>query len=78
MRIKSYMDDVYVYTAHLPASVNGVTVIRGDDYLVFINDNKCPEKQNKALQHELEHIKRGHLYNDLMFIAECEIEAQRA
>ncbi len=75
MRLHINIDDVYVYTASLPSPVNGVTVIKNGDYLVFINEEKCPEKQYEALEHELRHIKKGHLYSEIKFIVDCEREA---
>ena len=77
MRIECDIDGVYIYTADLPSSVNGVTVIKNGDYIVFINQNKCPAKQKLALKQELKHISRGHLYSDIKFVGDCENEVQQ-
>lgn len=44
MRIECDIDGVYIYTVDLPSSVNGVTVVKNGDYIVFINQNKCLAK----------------------------------
>ena len=77
MRIECDIDCVYIYTVDLPSSVNGVTVVKNGDYIVFINQNKCLAKQKLALKHELKHINRGHLYSDIKFVGDCENEVQQ-
>jgi len=41
-------------------------VLPNDDgtFDIYINEILPEEIQNKALEHELEHIRRDHLYND--------------
>lgn len=77
MRIECDIDGVYIYTVDLPSSVNGVTVVKNGDYIVFINQNKCLAKQKLALKHELKHINRGLLYSDIKFVGDCENEVQQ-
>ena len=77
MRIECDIDGVYIYTVDLQSSVNGVTVVKNGDYIVFINQNKCLAKQKLALKHELKHINRGHLYSDIKFVGDCENEVQQ-
>lgn len=68
------MGDTFVYAIPMCKSINGVTVVQNGDYLIFINSNKCPDKQQEALRHELEHIERGHLYDEVKLIGDCENE----
>lgn len=69
------MDNVFGYYVDLPAKTYGVTLVKGDDIIIFINKNICPAKQKDALRHELEHVNKGHLYNDIKLVAVCEAEA---
>ena len=43
---------------NLPCKINGVTTIdENGDYNIYINQNLCPCKIEKAIQHEIRHIK---------------------
>lgn len=56
--------DVYIRYIPLPHAVEGVTLPNDDDTSdIYINSNICPELQEKALRHEIEHIKKDHLYD---------------
>ncbi len=69
------MNDVYIYRVPLPSKTKGVTVIKDSNYVVLINNLLCPETQDRALHHELEHIGYDHLYDDCKDIVQCEAEA---
>lgn len=58
------MFDVFVRYAPFPVSTEAV-VIPNDDatFDIYINSRICAAKQQAALAHELEHLKRDHLYN---------------
>lgn len=57
------MNSIFINAIDLPAKVRGVTVKYQDDFYVFINDCLCPETQQKAVEHEIRHIKMDHFYN---------------
>lgn len=56
---------IFVRMIGLPDTVPAV-VLPNDDgtFDIYINANLPEEMQNRALEHELEHIRRDHLYND--------------
>lgn len=58
------MGDIFIRGLSLPGKVRGVTVEVQDDFIVFINTNLCPETQQRAIQHEIKHIKSDHFYQD--------------
>lgn len=70
------MNDVFIRgLINLPTTVRGVTVKdENDDYNVYINKNLCPEKQKAAIQHELNHIKKDHLFSHSKTAMQCESE----
>ena len=72
------MGDTYIYTVALPGHVKGVTVLKDSDYIVLINEALSEREREKALQHELRHIKKNHLYDDAIGIEDCESEADDA
>ena len=50
--------------ANLPPKVNGVTVIDDNgDYNIYINQDICPKKIKKAIQHELKHTINNDFFN---------------
>lgn len=57
--------NIFVRMIPLPHTVPAV-VLPNDDgtFDIYINSILPEETQNKALEHELEHIRRDHLYND--------------
>ena len=58
------MDDYFVYLVPLPHGVHGFVTPNDDDtYTIYINSNDSLERRIKALEHELEHIRKGHLYS---------------
>ncbi len=59
------MNRIFIKGLELPGTVRGVTVLApDDDFMVFINTNLCLETQQKAIAHEVRHIKQDHFYND--------------
>ena len=56
---------IFVRMIPLPETVPAV-VLPNDDgtFDIYINAILPDKVQNKALEHELEHIRRDHLYND--------------
>mgnify|MGYP003300807014 CR=1 FL=1 len=56
---------IFVRTIALPETVPAV-VLPNDDgtFDIYINATLPEEIQSRALAHELEHIRRDHLYND--------------
>jgi len=72
------MQDVYIYAIPLPGTVRGVTVLKNDDYIVFVNEYLCPERQQESIEHELRHIKYNHLYDRrYMEVGNLEFEAKK-
>lgn len=56
---------IFVRMIPLPDTVPAVTTPNDDGtFDVYINANLPEERQNRALEHELEHIRRDHFYND--------------
>ena len=61
--------------APLPARVNAVTVVDANgDFNIYINEQLSIEEQRRAYKHELEHIRRNHLFINKP-VEECEAEA---
>lgn len=56
---------VFVRLVSLPEAVKAV-VLPNDDgtFDIYINSNLPDELQNRALEHELKHIRKDHFYND--------------
>lgn len=70
------MENYYVRTVKLPGSVRGVTIPNDDGtFNVFINSSLSPECSNDTLNHELNHIKKDHFYEDTKSIEVVETEA---
>jgi hypothetical protein len=60
------MDDVFIRLAKLPDSAKGFVLDdENGDFNVYINGNLCYEMQLEAAKHELEHIKRNHLFKEV-------------
>lgn len=70
------MNNIIVRLADLDPRVRGF--VRPDsngDYNIYINCNLCIEMQKQTLRHELEHIRRNHIYSDrLVKQLEAEVE----
>lgn len=58
------MDQIIVRYIDLPAKMKGFVKVDCDgDYNIYININLGYFEQQKALDHELKHIKNGDFYN---------------
>lgn len=69
------MDDVCVRMVALPFSVRAVTIPNDDNtFDIYINAGLPMELQNKALEHELMHIRKDHFYDDCP-VGQNELEA---
>lgn len=57
------IENVNIREMYLGDAINAFITYVVDDcevwYTIFLNDALCEEKKRKALQHELEHIRRG-------------------
>ena len=59
------MGNVFVRMVSLPLSVRAVTLPNDDTtFDIYINADLPEELQNKALEHELVHIRRNHFYDE--------------
>lgn len=62
----------------LPETVKGcVTVLEDNHFLILINDSLSEEDQHEALEHELEHIRRGDLEDENKKVSDIENEVHR-
>ena len=59
------MGNVFVRLVPLPDAVRAVTIPNNDStFDVYVNSILPEELQNRALEHELQHIKQDHFYNE--------------
>lgn len=58
------MSQIFMRGAELPGKVRGVTIEMGDDFIIIVNTCLCAETQRKAAEHELQHIRLDHFYDD--------------
>lgn len=66
----------FVRRIPLPATVEGVTIPNDDGtFDIYINESLPPERQEDALRHELRHIAKDHLYDDISPVEQLEREA---
>lgn len=57
--------DIIYRLIHAPLCCRAFTMEDEDGiYNVYVNDDLDPDAQDRAIQHELEHIRRGHLESD--------------
>ena len=68
--------NIFVRTVPLPEAVRAV-VLPNDDgtFDIYINESLPPERQEDALRHELRHITKDHLYDDISPVEQLEREA---
>jgi len=60
------MIDYYVRPVPLPRRVEGVSIPNDDgSFDIYINSNLPPQQREKALEHELRHLKAEHFYLDM-------------
>lgn len=56
---------IFVRTVPLPCAVRAVTLPNDDGtFDIYVNARLPEELQQKALAHELKHIRKDHFYND--------------
>lgn len=56
---------IFARLVPLPLAVRAVTLPNDDGtFDIYINANLPQELQDRALQHELNHIRKDHFYND--------------
>lgn len=54
------MEEKFVRTVSMPVGIRGITLLDDDwNYNIYINANLSLTEQQKALEHELEHIERN-------------------
>jgi hypothetical protein len=59
------MNDIIVRLIKLPLSIDGcVLPDENGDYNIYINDRLPADIQQKALEHELNHVERGEIYSE--------------
>lgn len=70
-------DNIFVRYLPFPNSSVKAATFPNDDgsFDVYVNTRLSPAEQKKALEHELEHIRRGHFYSDAP-IEQKEAEAE--
>lgn len=69
------MENEIVRLAPLPPKVNAVVLVdENGDYNIYVNENLSYDEARRAYKHELEHIRRNHLFVDKSVEA-CEEEA---
>lgn len=57
--------NIFVRMVLLPETVRAVTLPNDDGtFDIYVNSSLPDELQDRALEHELEHIRRDHFYND--------------
>jgi len=67
------MDGVFVRYIHLPSTVYGVTVKdENGDFNVYINENLSAPARDRAIEHEMKHIKRGDFDDETSSIEDLE------
>jgi len=67
----------YVRLVSLPTAVDGVSVPNDDgSFDIYINANHCEARRQECLEHELEHIREDHFYQETKAVAQLEQEAK--
>ena len=71
-----WTNDVYVRFVPLPMKVEGVTTSNPDGSCnIYINCMLGRKAQIEALRHEVNHVKRNHLFDDVKSVEQKEKEA---
>ena len=71
-----WTNDVYVRFVPLPMKVEGVTTSNPDGSCnIYINCMLSRRTQIEALRHEVNHVKKNHLFDDVKTLAQKEKEA---
>ena len=59
------MGDIIIRLVNLPAAIRAYTLTDyNDDYNIYVNNALNSIEQQKAVDHELKHIKEDHFYRD--------------
>ena len=67
--------DVFIRGVPLPVTVNGCILPNGDGtFDIYYNSRMDEEHCRRAVEHELQHLRRGHLY-DCRPVWQNELEA---
>lgn len=54
----------FVYYLPLPESIRGSVRLNDDgSYSIYLNSRDTAEEWRRTIRHELEHVRRGHLYS---------------
>ena len=70
--------DYFVRLVELPRTVNGVTLPNDDGtFDIYLNSLLTEDEQKTALEHEIEHIRQDHFYNDVKPLRQIEAEADK-
>ena len=72
------MDRIIIKLIPMTTKVKGVTVEHNGDYYVLVNENYNEYTRWRAVRHEIEHIRKHHLDDNLTYIADCEMAAHIA
>ena len=66
---------VFIREIELPMKIRGYTSPDEDDnYNIYINKDLSDDAKQKALEHELSHIEKGHLFCEEMSVYSIEKE----
>lgn len=70
------MPQVFIRLIPLPFKVHGLVTPNDDGtYNVYLNERLPAELQRRYLSHELSHIVKDHLYDDVRTLEALEVEA---
>ncbi len=70
------MPQIFIRLIPLPFKVHGLVTPNDDGtYNVYLNERLPAELQRRYLSHELSHIAKDHLYDDVRTVDELESEA---
>jgi len=75
----SVNSDIFIRLAPFPAPVKAVVTANDDGtYNVYVNEQLGDEERRLAVDHEIEHIKRGHLFRETpVALDEAEANAEK-
>ena len=69
------MEDIILRYVDMPEDMHGMTVTdANNDYNIYINARIGFFAQEKAKQHELDHIRKNHLFSHNKTAVQCEKE----
>ena len=71
------MDDIIVRIIDAPPELKGCVKKDANGALnVYINGRLSQAEKQRTFEHEMRHVRYGHLYNDLLSVEEKEKEAE--